>query len=56
MINPTLRAEQAKKAVYSKPSVTELNSQATAGGAAGPQELSPTGMNPNRKMQSLGIS
>ena len=56
MINPSLRAEQAKKAVYRKPSVTELNTQDTAGGTMGTQELSPTGRNPNRKMQSLGVS
>jgi hypothetical protein len=33
MINKTLQAEQAKKAVYTKPSLTELNNQDTAGGS-----------------------
>ncbi len=45
----------SEKAVYTKPMLVTLNNQDTAGG--GPsmtQEASPTGQNPNRKMQSLG--
>lgn len=33
MINMLLQTEQAKKAVYTKPTLTELNNQETAGGS-----------------------
>jgi hypothetical protein len=54
MLTADFQKDQAKKTIYSKPLVTELNSQATAGGAAGVQERLADSMNPNRK--DLGTS